>query len=271
MENTKLFIFIMAFFITKIVIKYFYSLLYNNKCLSFNYKNNKIPIGIGIVFVFVQIFMINLLLVLRNKINIIYEVYLLNLTIIGFTGFIDDTIGDKNVKGFRGHINSLLNGNLTTGMLKAINGFFCSIIFIIIFNKGIYQNTLNIILIVLFTNFINLLDLRPGRSIKTFILISIFLAFSSINKEYDVLIFSMLGISIAYLPIDIKANAMIGDTGSNSLGITLGMYTCLTQPYIIKVIIIIILIIIHIVSETNSITKIIKNNNTLSYLDNIGR
>jgi len=126
-------------------------------------------------------------------------------------------------------------------------------------------------LISLFTNLINLFDLRPGRASKVFLVLSVLLISTSLIKSYNYLLFSILGIVIAYIPYDLKAKVMMGDTGSNVLGITLGIYCAITHSFTIKLIYLGILIILHIISEFYSFSKIISNNKFLSFLDNLGR
>src|SRR5690606_41992010 len=66
------------------------------------------------------------------------------------------------------------------------------------------------------SNLTNLLDLRPGRSIKVFLLISVIMLFTNITDEYNFILYSIYGILFIYFPIDLKAKAMMGDVGSRS-------------------------------------------------------
>ncbi len=116
---------------------------------------------------------------------------------------------------------------MTTGLLKAGMGFFYCFIYIHNFSKNILDIVINTLVISLFTNLINLFDLRPGRSIKVFLLMSIIMLLTSTIIEYNFILYSIYGILFIYFPIDLKAKAMMGDIGSNAIGITLGgiLYT----------------------------------------------
>jgi len=63
---------------------------------------------------------------------------------------------------------------------------------------------------------------------------------------------------------------MLGDVGSNILGIALGI-AFVTNSFSTRVIVLVLLIIFHIFTEKYSLTKIIENNKFLKYFDQIGR
>lgn len=264
-------IMLISFLITWITVPIFYSFLLESHCTELNYKKEKIPIGMGILFLFIQIFILFLYsLLFANDIKLVLP-YSFCILLIGFAGFIDDVIGDKNIKGFKGHIRSLLRGRLTSGGLKAISGIIAAVVFSIIFFNSLFDILLNSLIIVLFTNFINLFDLRPGRSSKMFILSALILILAKNLDRYDYFIFSIIGIVIAYLPFDIKGKTMMGDTGSNILGITLGIYCVVTQVFLFKIGYLTLLIVLHLIAESCSFTNFISKNKVLKYLDDLGR
>jgi UDP-GlcNAc:undecaprenyl-phosphate GlcNAc-1-phosphate transferase len=263
-------------FIISIVLSYIGSpmilhMLVDSKILSLNYKNEKIPICMGLLFIFVQIINISIILLLEKSSNIYIISYIFALTLIGMVGLLDDLIGDKNVKGFRGHIRSFFRGVLTTGGVKAGIGFFIALFVSVIVSENLINIIVNTLIIALFTNLTNLFDLRPGRSIKVFILLSIIMILTSNIKEYNFILYSFYGILIIYFPIDLKAKAMMGDVGSNVLGITLGIYCAFTHSLVIKTIYLFVLIAIHVLAERISFSKIIESNKILKFIDDLGR
>ena len=248
-----------------------FHMLTSSKTLSLNYKNEEIPICMGLLFIFVQIITVSMILLLTRTKTIYMIYYLFALTLIGLVGLLDDLIGDKNVKGFKGHIKSFFKGGLTTGGIRAGIVFVISLFVSIIISKNITDIIANTLIIALFTNFTNLFDLRPGRSIKVFILFSIIMLFTSNISEYNFLLYSFYGILIIYFPLDLKAKAMMGDVGSNVLGITLGVYCAFTHSLIWKFIYLFILIAVHILAEKVSFSKIIENNKVLKFIDDLWR
>ncbi|RKD34555.1 glycosyltransferase [Thermohalobacter berrensis] len=256
---------------TYITIKKFYIMLKDNNCVAKNFENKKIPIGMGLVFVFNQTIITILLSIILKKNLIITFLYVITILFMGLIGFIDDIIGEKYIKGFKGHITYLLKGKLTTGGLKAITGFICATFVSILISKSFFDIGINILIIGLFTNIINLFDLRPGRASKAYILIMLSLLILSKYHFWDYILYITLGIILVYLPLDIKGKTMMGDIGSNTLGIGLGVFSVLSLSFKTKIFYLILLLTLHIISEVYSFTNIIKKNKLLNYLDNLGR
>lgn len=243
----------------------------DSKSLALNYKNDEIPICMGILFIFIQVLNIGIIPIFKNTNNLYMISYLFLLTLMGLVGLMDDLIGDEKIKGFKGHIKYLLKGYISTGIIKAGIGFIGALIVSILISNTITEIIINILIIVLFTNLVNLFDLRPGRAIKVFILMSIILLYTSNIKEYNFLLYSFYGILLVYLPLDLKGKAMMGDVGSNVLGATLGMFCCLTHSLFWKYVYVLVLIFIHIMAEKISFSRAIKKNKILNFIDNIGR
>lgn len=271
MNYINFIIFIISFILSYIGSPMIFNMLIKAKVLGLNYMKEEIPICMGLLFIFVQTITISIALIVTdfNRYNLIS--YLFAFVLIGLVGLLDDLIGDNHIKGFKGHIKSFFRGNLTTGGIKAGIGFFISLYIAIILSKSFMEVIVNTLIVALFTNLTNLFDLRPGRSIKVFLFISIFMLFTSRVEGYNFLFYSFYGILTIYFPLDLKGKAMMGDVGSNVLGITLGIYCGYTHSLIIKSIYLFLLIIIHIAAEKVSFSKIIENNRLLSFIDNIGR
>lgn len=259
---------ILAIIIMYIGEKFIFQILHKDVCLKFNYKKDLIPVCGGIAFI-PSIFITMVILYLLG-IRVKYSLlFMLSIFLVSYVGLIDDLLGDRSVTGLSGHIKSLLHLKLTTGGLKAIIGFLLAFFVSLYISKDIYDIIINTIIISLFTNFMNLLDLRPGRAGKVFILLSLILLILNFNGLLFLSI--VFGCLIAFLPFDLRGKVMMGDTGSNILGITLGIASTVTFHLYIRIVILLLLVIIHIIAEKYSITKIIENNRVLNFLDMLGR
>ncbi|MDO5707764.1 MAG: phospho-N-acetylmuramoyl-pentapeptide-transferase [Andreesenia angusta] len=246
-------------------------LLEKSEFTELNFRGKEIPIGMGIHLILVFIITI---LGIGRLIDMKDSSYLLStgIAFMGFLGIIDDFLGDKHSKGFKGHIKSLLKGELTTGGLKAIGGFGIAFLLSInMKNTDIGEIILNTFLIALFANIINLFDLRPGRASKAFIFFLLIFAIMLKDNSYYNYILIFLGGIIAYINKDLKALVMLGDTGANAMGISLGILAAISLNIEIKIGLLLFLIILNLVSEFVSFTKIIERVKIFKFIDELGR
>lgn len=247
------------------------NMLSNNDIVNPNYRGDNIPYTMGLSFIFIQTTTVFLIMLITRQ-NIDYlSLYLIAFVLMGLVGLLDDLIGDKDVKGFRGHIKAFIKGKLTTGGIKAGVGFVLSLFISLLVSRNLIDIIMNIFVISLFTNLINLFDLRPGRSIKLFIMVSIIMLVISLVKDFNFLLYSIYGLLVIYFPMDLKAKVMMGDVGSNVLGITLGIYCVYTQGRLVRAIFLLILIVLHILAERVSFSKVIERSKVLRFIDNLGR
>ena len=261
-----------SFVICKLLLRMFFNLLYNGGSIKKNFKGENIPVGMGIIFI--PVIVINIVVLLLFKIEVKTTIVLLfliaNLT-MALLGLLDDLLGNRDVTGLKGHLMMIFKGQLSTGGLKALLGGCISLIISIIISNSWLDIIINTGVIALFTNFINLLDLRPGRAIKGFLLGSCILFFQPIYKAVEILTCGLMGSVLAYLPYDLKAKSMLGDVGSNVLGITLGLLWTYEMPLSVRAGALLFLVSIHIYAEKYSITETIQKSKVLRYVDEIGR
>lgn len=265
-------IIIIGFILSVIVGAFFidqtYNILISCKMLQPNFKNEMIPIGMGIFF-------IPSLILLSIFINISYSSNIPNLILVGtivmaFVGYLDDSNLDKTNKGFKGHLKQLKNLKITTGMLKAIAGLGISLYIALNISASIGETLLNTLVIALFTNYMNLWDLRPGRVSKMFLFIAILILSFSV-LIFKIYLLLMITLMVIYIIGDLKAKYMLGDTGSNLLGIFLGIVVAFNLDINAKILCLFLLVIFHILAEKISFSKIIENHKILKYIDMMGR
>lgn len=185
-------------------------------------------------------------------------------------GFVDDVIGDES-KGIKGHGKMLLKGRYTSGALKGLTAIFISLTIALSWRNGGAELILNMVLIFLFQNFINLMDLRPGRAVKAYAPFFLITALSGIRPAFLWVNSGVLIMLLFYLRYELAEKCMMGDAGSNALGILLGMAAASSNSMIFKYIITGFLILIHIYSEYHSISSLIENVWILKFLDSLGR
>lgn len=234
-----------------------------------NYLNQEIPVSAGLSFPLAYM-LVGLCYALLNP----YppeNLLLLGLVTISFLGFIDDMLGQRDTLGFRGHFGALFKGRLTTGGLKAVGGGVIAL-FIAVFIGGGWLNIIfNTLIMALSTNLMNLLDLRPGRAIKGFLIFLVVIVALAGGRIDYYLLAPLLGAVLYYFPADLKARVMMGDAGSNVLGLALGFMAVTSLSWNARLGCLVFLIAMHIYTEKYSLTRTIENNVVLRSIDQLGR
>ncbi|WP_026475891.1 MraY family glycosyltransferase [Alkaliphilus transvaalensis] len=264
-------VFITSLLTTYVALPFIKSMLVEGNLLKENYRREVIPVGMGIT-------LIPVLLIQFCLISLIYEIHVNTLLLflggiltMAFVGMLDDLMGNRETSGFKGHLGSFLKGRLTTGGFKAIIGGMIASLIAFLVSPTIIQFIVNLLVIALMTNLINLLDLRPGRAIKSIFFLTLVFFFVGLTRESQLILAVVMGYCVVYFPMDIKGKAMMGDVGSNTLGVSLGIVAVLSFTFFLKGILLIGLLGIHLVSEKYSISKIIQKNGLLNYIDQLGR
>lgn len=187
-------------------------------------------------------------------------------------GWVDDTLGDHQTKGFRGHFATLkYKGVLTTGLLKAVGGGAAAFAVAAVTANGLIEWLLHGLLIGLATNWLNLLDLRPGRAVKFYLPVSGILLLIAWPQPFVFLFLPLIVLSAATLKTELAGHVMLGDSGANLLGMQLGILTALTWPPIALAVAVLLLVAGHVYAERHSLTELIERVSWLKRLDSWGR
>ncbi len=244
-----------------------------------NFKGESIPVGVGFIFLLVVIGGLTIdYLFLPGLLGQGAMLMLMGLAVITFLGLVDDFLGSRDYSGLRGHLKALLKGKLTTGGLKAVGGGVLALLITLAYLRPetwTFSVALDIIvstlIMALSINTINLLDLRPGRAAKGFLLLAVIFSALLWGSDNILPLALIMGSLVLYLPWDLKARVMMGDTGSNALGLVIGMVAALSLQGAVKLFYLLFLVLFHVLTEKYSLTQLIANNKILNYLDQLGR
>lgn len=249
--------------------------LESNHMITKNYNNRFVYNPAGIFFSIHILLISTIVYIIYKSIGYNeYEIHIIPL-IIGvlsssMAGYIDDNSKDIS-KGIIGHGKMILKGELTGGSIKAFTGILTSLLVSYIMFDG-YNILLNSLLISLMQNFINLMDLRPGRAVKVYIAISLILMpLVYLNMPYFTINLAVIVSLLFYLPHEFREVCMMGDTGSNVLGIVIGIIASSVESMYFRIILLFILVTAQVYAEKKSINKLIENNVILNYIDMWGR
>lgn len=253
-----------------LILHYLLEMLTNTGAVRPNYLGYSIPVSVGISFP-AAVMLVYMLTALLSSYNPSYNLFMLALMTVSFLGFIDDMLGQRDTLGFKGHIGALLKGRLTTGGLKAGGGFALALFLAFFHSPAILDLIINCLVIALFTNLINLLDLRPGRAVKGFFFFLLVIVGMAAGKVEWMLVAPLLGAVLYYFRFDVGAQTMMGDAGSNVLGLSLGYFTVLFLPFWYRAGFLLFLIAIHVYTEKYSLSSTIEKVSVLRAIDQWGR
>lgn len=238
-----------------------------------NFKGMDIPLSAGVIF-FISALPVSFLLLVAapSAVGDTLRLYLFAMAAATCLGLIDDFWGARDTSGLLGHFRALLAGRLTTGAVKALGGGVLGLLLgAQLFPAQLWKIVDSSLMIALSINLLNLFDLRPGRAGKIFVLLCLGLLPFVFGRPEMVPVAMVLGALLAFLPADLKAGAMMGDAGSNTLGVVIGITAAATLDGYYRAAYLALVLLVHVITEKYSLTRIISANPVLNYLDMLGR
>ncbi|MDQ3850237.1 MAG: hypothetical protein M3296_06450 [Actinomycetota bacterium] len=174
-------------------------------------------------------------------------------------------------RGLRGHGAAVLGGGFSTGALKAAGTVGLALLVASDLPGSDAEFLLAAAVLVLATNLFNQLDLRPGRSVKVFVLLGIgLIVFSA-----DLGPLASLGVFVAPVLVagfyDLREEVMLGDTGSNAIGALAGLWLVFTLGTTGQIVALVVLGALTAYGELRSITALVERIALLRRLDSLGR
>lgn len=233
-----------------------------------NYRGIPIPVSTGLLPALVAAIGSALIGILGNPLGQVTATLVLTAVLVGL---LDDTAGDRRSTGLRGHFKALLQGQLSTGAVKAIIIPIIALVAVASLGRPLLWTLVDTALIALVANTINLLDVRPGRAVKGVLLLLLVAATGGLGAAGWELWFLFLAALIAYAPVDFRGRAMLGDSGSNAFGIAAGWLCAVSWPPIGRLALLAAAVGIHLLSERSSLSDLIERSPLLSAIDRLGR
>ena len=191
-------------------------------------------------------------------------------------GLIDDTLGEPRAerpirRGWRGHGAAVLRGQLSTGALKAAGSLGLALLAMSYLGLSNGRWLLAAAVLVLSTNAFNLLDLRPGRSTKAFVLLGLGAGIGSGSPRSLWALGLFVGPALVAGFYDLRERAMLGDTGANLLGALAGLWLVLTLSGTGQLVALALLGALTVYGELRSISELVERTPGLRELDSWGR
>lgn len=235
-------------------------------------------------------------------------------------GFVDDVFGAGPAKGFRGHLSALREGRLTTGALKLLGIGLLALIAAsgVVFRTGqglidasrfgpwgavlvaFVTCALAGAVIALAANAINLLDLRPGRALKGYLVLGTaglvaagFTLWAQTARYVGIVVDSgaappvsvrtaaasallvlallVFGPVAAVWRLDLGERGMLGDAGANAMGAVAGYLIVVSGNVWLVAAAAAVLLAFNLASERVSFSRVIEESPVLRWIDGLGR
>lgn len=187
-------------------------------------------------------------------------------------GMVDDLTGATDVKGLRGHLGALRNGEVTTGTVKLFGLAATGLAAGALARRGrggVVDALLAGAVVAGSANLANLLDLRPGRATKAFVAVSV--ASLASDRTSGSVLAGPTGAALALLPEDLAERSMLGDTGANALGAAWGVAAASDMSRSALAATLTALVGLTVASERVSFSEVIERTPVLRDLDRLGR
>jgi UDP-GlcNAc:undecaprenyl-phosphate GlcNAc-1-phosphate transferase len=244
-----------------------------------NYRGRALPFPFGVLVLAAALLaLVPLVVVERVASGGVFEpllaptlVYALGVACLGL---VDDAFGagerpGSAPRGWRGHARAVFGGELSTGALKAGGSLGLALL---VMSGGRSTGTwlLATAVLVLATNLFNLLDLRPGRAVKAFVLLGAgLIAGSGVSVLWALGLFA--GPALVAGVYDVRERAMLGDTGASLLGALAGLWLVLTLSTLGLAIALALLLLITVYGEFRSLSALVEKTPGVRWLDSLGR
>jgi UDP-GlcNAc:undecaprenyl-phosphate GlcNAc-1-phosphate transferase len=249
-----------------------------------NYRGRPLPVPFGVLALAAGLLaLIPLTLLARLASSDVFEPQALPVALYALgvlaLGLVDDTLsperptddGRAPQRGWRGHGAAALRGELSTGALKAAGSLGLALLAMSYLGLSDGRWLLAAGVLVLATNVFNLLDLRPGRSTKAFVLLGAALSIGSTDLRPLWTLGLFAAPALVAGVYDLRERAMLGDSGANLLGALAGLWLVLTLSQTGQLVALALLAVVTLYGELRSISALVERTPLLRELDSWGR
>jgi hypothetical protein len=192
-----------------------------------------------------------------------------SLLIVFLVGWFDDHRA-RSTRGIQGHLRELARGRVTTGVTKLIGIVGAAAIVAVSVADDPGRILLGIPVIAGSANLWNLLDVRPGRALKFFLVAALVLV-GWYARYDDFLLGAAIGSAAALLVFDLRERAMLGDAGANLLGFIIGLALFRVLPTWGLAVALVAILTLHALGETVTLSRLIEAARPLRWFDRLGR
>lgn len=192
--------------------------------------------------------------------------------LVSVLGLADDAFSSAS-RGLRGHLRATLRGEFSTGALKAVGiaGLALGTTY------GAYGDDdarwlASALVLTLATNLFNLVDLRPGRAVKAYLLVVAGCAVLAWDEALFQGMSTFTAVVVVCGLFDLRERGMLGDTGSNAIGAAAGVWLVGTLDSTSGLLLAAaVLLALTAYGEFRSISAFVERTPGFRHLDSLGR
>ncbi len=185
----------------------------------------------------------------------------------GLLGLWDDIAGTSGQRGWSAHLRALGRAEVTSGALKLLAGGMLAIV--LSPGRDLWVLFAQAAVIALSANLFNLLDIRPGRSPKVMLIAIAALLIA--GGPVSLHLAALAGAVAAFLPLDLRERAMLGDTGANAIGGVIGYSIVITASITWLVVALGLLVLLNVAGQRPGLSTLIDATPPLRAFDRAGR
>lgn len=195
--------------------------------------------------------------------------------LVAAAGLVDD-LAPERARGLRGHARALVEGHVTTGLLKVVVATGCAVVAVVAApERGWWVRIAGVALIAGSSNLWNGLDVVPGRALKAFLMVTVLALAADLARPVSwapaAPVFGAFVIGLPALALDLRERAMLGDAGADLIGFLAGIALFTALPDAGVLIVAIVVVGLDLVAETVSLTRVIQAAPPLRWFDRLGR
>jgi UDP-N-acetylmuramyl pentapeptide phosphotransferase/UDP-N-acetylglucosamine-1-phosphate transferase len=164
-----------------------------------------------------------------------------------------------------------MSGRPTTGILKLAVGVGAGVLLAVLLGGGPLPIAAGAILIASSANIWNALDVVPGRALKWAVVPLGAALLIGWTDSSALLAGAALGAAVGVLPFDLLERGMLGDAGSNPLGLLVGFVLAAVLPEAGVVLAALAALLLQVAAETVTISRLVEATPPLRWLDRLGR
>jgi UDP-GlcNAc:undecaprenyl-phosphate GlcNAc-1-phosphate transferase len=188
-----------------------------------------------------------------------------------FAGGLYDDLQTEPARGVVRQVAMLARGRISPGVVKLVLALGAGAVAVAAVGGDTAHYLLGVPMIAGFANLGNLLDVRPGRSIKFFLPVAVAMGALGWPSQSMLLTAAAFGGALAMLPADLGERGMLGDAGAYALWVVIGIGLYDAVGTFGLAVALSVVVVLHLVSETMTLSRLIRWFPPLRPIDELGR